>query len=138
MRESVSDRVQNFLICSENRSLSHGFCGSGQSPSKPPNRATNLADATPRPAAFGGDGALDGGQAPPRRGRRRDRRPAPCRAAAAALAAERLGAEPHQLDRVEAAGQIGGDADDDRRLAVGARDDRDDARADAPLQIVGQ
>ena len=58
--------------------------------------------------------------------------------AAAALAAERLGAGPHQLDRVEPVGQILGHADDDRGLALGARHDRDDSGTDAPLQIVGQ
>ena len=42
------------------------------------------------------------------------------------------------VDRVEAVGQVGGDADDDRRLALGARHHRDDAGADAPLQVVGQ
>ena len=38
--------------------------------------------------------------------------------AAAALAAERLGALAHQIDRVEARGQIVGDADHDAGLAV--------------------
>src|SRR6476620_313161 len=45
--------------------------------------------------------------------------------AAAALAAERLGALAHQLHRVETRGEIGGDADDDAGLAVfGDADDR--------------
>jgi hypothetical protein len=59
-------------------------------------------------------------------------------APAAALAAERGGAAAHQLDRIEPTGQIWCDADNDRRLAVGSGDDRDNAGADAPLQIVGQ
>ena len=44
------------------------------------------------------------------------RRPAPCRAAAAALAAQRLGALAHQVDGGEARGQVVGDADDDAAL----------------------
>src|SRR5205814_1214262 len=59
-------------------------------------------------------------------------------AAAAAFAAERRGTRAHQLDRIEAVGQIRGDADDDGGLAFGARHDRDDAGADAPFQIVGK
>src|SRR5262249_11125818 len=59
-------------------------------------------------------------------------------ATAAALAAERFGAKANELDSVEALRQIGGHADDDRRLPVGPRYDRDDARADPLLQIVGQ
>src|SRR5262249_42420641 len=38
---------------------------------------------------------------------------------AAALAAERLGALAHELDRVEPVGEIGGDADNYAGLAVG-------------------
>ena len=59
-------------------------------------------------------------------------------ATTATLAPERFGAEADQFDRIEAAGQIRGDADDDRCLPVGARDDRDDTRTDATLKIVGQ
>ena len=59
--------------------------------------------------------------------------------AAAALAAERLGALAHQIDGVEARGEIGGDADDDAGLAVLARrDDRDDAGAELLLAFVGE
>ena len=59
--------------------------------------------------------------------------------AAAALAAERLGALAHQIDGVEARGEIGGDADHDAGLAVvGDADDRDDAGADLLLALVGE
>ncbi len=88
---------------------------------------------------FGGNRALDGRERrfgmlrhrarPPGPGRRDRRRP--CRPSASAP-------RPDQLDRIEAARQVRGDTDDDRRLAVGARHDGDDARADPPLQIVGQ
>ena len=58
--------------------------------------------------------------------------------AAAAFATERLGAQSRQRDGVEPGGQVGGNADDDRRLALGARYDGDDPGADPPLQIVRQ
>ena len=48
-----------------------------------------------------------------------------------------FGAEADQFDRVETAGQIGCHPDDDRRLALGARDGGDDARADAALRALG-
>ena len=57
---------------------------------------------------------------------------------AAALAAERRRGDAHEIDRAMARDKIGGDGDDDARLAVfGQRDDRDDARADALLGLVG-
>ena len=59
--------------------------------------------------------------------------------AAAALAAERLGALAHEIDGGEARGQIGGDADHDAGLAVlGDADDGDDAGADLLLALVGE
>ena len=58
-------------------------------------------------------------------------------AATAALAAQRFGAATDELDRVEAARQIWRYPDHNRRLPVGARDDRDDTGANLTLQIVG-
>ena len=54
----------------------------------------------------------------PRPWRRPVRRPAPCRPAAAALAAERSGGDADQIDGAEAAGQVVGDGNDGARLAV--------------------
>src|SRR3954468_1683642 len=60
-------------------------------------------------------------------------------AAAAALAAELLGAGAHEADGVDRRRQVVGDADDDAGLAVaGDADDRDDARAEALLALVGE
>jgi hypothetical protein len=52
---------------------------------------------------------------------------------AATLTPQNLGSGAHQTDRVEARGQILGDADHDCRLALIAGDNRDNTRADAPL-----
>ena len=64
--------------------------------------------------------------------RHRGRRPAPCRAAAAAaLAAEGCGGDLDQIDRAEARSEIGCHPDHDAGLAVlGDADDRDHAGAD--------
>ena len=59
-------------------------------------------------------------------------------AAAAALAAKRLGADAHQIDGADPRDEILGDADHDRSLAVGAPDQGDDAGADVALQIIGE
>src|SRR5690606_5076080 len=60
-------------------------------------------------------------------------------AAAAALAAERLRALAHEIDGVEAVGQIAGDADDDSSLAIlGHADNGNDTRADLLLAVVGE
>ena len=59
--------------------------------------------------------------------RRRPARLGHVRTPATALAAERGGADPHQLDGIEAVGQIRSDADDDRGLTLGPRHDRHDA-----------
>src|SRR5262249_15608904 len=60
-------------------------------------------------------------------------------AAAAALAAERLRAPAHQLDRVEALGEIGRDPDHEARPAfIGHADDGDDTGADLLLAVVGE
>src|SRR5262249_47256436 len=59
--------------------------------------------------------------------------------AAATLAAERFGASAHQLDGRIARGEVLGDADDHAGLALtGHADDRDDARADLLLALVGE
>ena len=47
-------------------------------------------------------------------------------------------ARAHEIDRADARGQILGDADDERGAAFGDGDERDDARADLRLRIVGE
>src|SRR5690606_12827012 len=57
---------------------------------------------------------------------------------AAAAATEHLGAEPHQIDGVEAAGQILGDADDDRRLVAVPADENHNTRSNPRLAVVDE
>src|SRR5687768_12648717 len=60
-------------------------------------------------------------------------------APAPALAAERLGPFADEIDRIQPAGEIAGDADHDARLAVLAdADDRDHARAKLLLALVSE
>ena len=54
------------------------------------------------------------------------------------LATKRYGSSASEFYRVEAARQIGGDANDYRRLPLGTRHNGDDAGTDAPLQIIGE
>src|SRR5205814_10249633 len=61
------------------------------------------------------------------------------RPTAAALAAQRFGALADEIDGVEAAHQVRGDADHDAGLALlGDADKRDDAGADLLLAFVGE
>ena len=59
-------------------------------------------------------------------------------ASAAPPAAERCGSDAGEFHCVEAARQIGGDANDDRRLPLGTGHNGDDARTNAPLQVIGR
>ena len=71
--------------------------------------------------------------------RRRARRPAPCRAVRRRPCRRALRRRLDELDRVEARGEIGRDADHDAGLAVlGDADDRDHAGADLFLAVVGE
>ena len=78
-------------------------------------------------------------RAPRPPGRRRARRPGPCPAGRRRPCRRASRVRAHEVDRVETARQIGRDADDDAGLAVlGDADDRDDARADLLLALVGE
>jgi hypothetical protein len=67
---------------------------------------------------------------------RRARRPAPCRAPAAALPAERRDRGLDEVDRADLAGKVGGDADRDAGAAVVDGDQRRDARAELLLHRI--
>ncbi len=69
---------------------------------------------------------------------RRGRRPAPCRGGRRRPCRPGLPRRLHQIDRTDAGGEVVGDADHDRGLAVGDRDERDHAGADLRLGVVGQ
>src|SRR5262245_39494276 len=59
--------------------------------------------------------------------------------AAAALATKRLGTLLHEVDRIEALGEIAGDAHHDAGLAIAAHaNDRDNPRANLLLALVGE
>ena len=58
-------------------------------------------------------------------------------ASAAAPAAERCGSDAGEFHCVEAAREVGSDANDDRRLPLGTGHNGDDARTNAPLQVIG-
>jgi hypothetical protein len=82
--------------------------------------------------------AFDGGQRGFRRRGLGTARLSQVGSAAAALATQCFGPETNQFDGIETRGQIWGDANDNGRLSVGARDHRYDTGIYSALQIVGQ
>src|SRR5580704_5252472 len=87
----------------------------------------------------GADGALDGGERGLGLGAVRAAGLRHVGAAAAALAAEHLGAAPNKINGAEPLRQIGRDTDDDAGLALaGDADDSDDAGADLLLAFIGE